>query len=299
MSILTLDHFYEPPSRLFCHDYSFFNQKGERTFIKGVTDFLLYQRYLDEGVPAIKPVLEQRKALGANCVRVIGMVSSFSHWYPQDYGNRYYDALPGFLDLLSQYGLYCYFTVFADTQIVMPSKADQLNHWARVMPLLQAQPNVLIELVNEPYAHENETDDPWAFPRPWLVPASSGSYNDKYPGAKDGRPSPGPHWDFHDYHTPRSFPKNVGDQCMAINPNYLQLGQPVLSGEPDKFGRPDPNGRPRHTNPRLAGMMAGTASGSACGIFYHTNAGIMSVLFTDDNGWNEIACAKAFFRELV
>lgn len=288
---------FSAPSRLHVGSHYFFNERNERVFLKGVTDFLLYKRYLDG--ENIRPILQQRSELGANACRIIGMVSSFSHWFPQEYGNRYYEGIIPFHRLLAEYGLYTYWTVFADTQIVMPNKQDQIIHFDRVVAYLKECPNSTGELVNEPYAHDNATDDPFAFQRPTVVPFSAGSYNDKY----GSQMPPPPRWDFHDFHTPRiSEPnregKNVGDQCMSTNPNYLN-GMAVLSGEPDKFGRPDPNGKPRHTDPRLAMAMAGTARGTACGIFYHTNAGIMSVPFSDDFGWNEIACAKAWFRELA
>jgi len=272
----------QPLSRLRVEGKYFVGASG-RVFLDGVTDFLLYKRYLDgEDIDAI---LRERTLYRFNAVRIIGMVNSFSHWYPQEYGQRYYDALPAFYQKLADYGLYGYFTVFADTEIVMPKQADQVAHFGKVVAQLGQCPNSLGELVNEPYAHENATANPHAFPRPQGVAFSSGSYNDVL-GAKV---TPPPHWDFHDFHVPRKDVKRVADQCMSTNPNYL-AGMAVLSGEPDKFGGPNAmNPKVYLTNPDEARQMRDTARGTACGYIYHTSAGVWSL------PWNDVEhrCADA------
>jgi len=265
----------EPQTRLHVEGKSFVNAQGQRVFLKGVTDFLLYKRYLDG--EDIHPLLRERVSIGANAVRIIGMVNSFSHWYPQEYGQRYYDELPNFFGILNMYRLYGYFTVFADTQIVMPKKMDQITHFGKMVAQLGECQNSLGELVNEPYAHDNATADPLAFPRPVGVPFSSGSYND----VLGDKVTPPPHWDFHDFHVPRKDVKRVADQCMATNPNYL-AGMPVISGEPDKFGGPNAfNPKVYLTDPDESRQMAKTAEGTACGYFYHTSSGVWSLPFND------------------
>jgi hypothetical protein len=274
------------PTRLHVAGKYFVNQAGQRVFLKGVTDFLLYQRYLDG--EDIGPLLRERVAIGANAVRIIGMVNSFSHWYPQEYGARYYDALPAFFAVLEQHGLYGYFTVFADTEIVMPKQADQVAHFAKVVAQLQQCPNSLGELVNEPYAHDNATANPFAFPRPIGVPFSSGSYNDVLGAAV----TPKPHWDFHDHHVSRKDVKRVADQCMSTNQNY-QAGMAVLSGEPDKFGGPNAmNPKVYLTDPDVSRQMAQTAMGTACGYVLHTSAGVWSLPFNQV----EKDCGLAAFK---
>ena len=277
-----------PLRRLHMYRQLFVDDLGQRAFILGHTDFLLYKRFLDG--EHIESLLAERARYGSNCARIIGMVNSFAHWYPQEYGQRYYDAIPLFFDLLDRYGMYGYFTVFADTEIVMPKKADQLNHFNKVVEKLQACPNSLGELVNEPYAHQNATADPLAFTRPQGVPFSSGSYNDEL----GGDVTPPPHWDFHDFHVPRKDVKRVADQCMSTHPNYLRLGQGVMSGESDKFGGPNVmNPKVYLTDPEVARQMARTAEGTACGYIYHTSAGVWSL------PWNETeqACAAATFSK--
>lgn len=272
-------------SRLHVADKVFVNEHGQRVFLNGHTDFLLYKKFLDG--EDISPLLAERVRFGSNCARIIGMVNSFSHWHPQEYGQRYYDELPAFFDLLDRFGLYGYFTVFADTEIVMPKQADQVAHFNKVVEQLQVCPNSLGELVNEPYAHENATANPFAFQRPVRVPFSSGSYND----VLGSQVTPPPHWDFHDFHVPRKPVKRVADQCMSTNPNYL-IGMAVGSGEPDKFGGPNPmNPKVYLTNPEEARQMAQTAKGTACMYVYHTSAGVWSL------PWNDVEqrCAAATF----
>lgn len=283
-------------SRVIVSGHDFINASG-RWFMKGCTDFLLYKKYLDG--EDIRPLLKERADLGVNCVRVIGMVSSFSHWYPQEYGDRYYDELPAFFRLLESYGLYCYFTVFADTQVVMPDINDQLRHFDRVVAKMRECENTIGELVNEPYAHDNATDNPHLFNAPYGVAFSGGSYNDQL----GNQLRPVPKWEsFHDFHTPRDGHKPGGfkycaDQVMAAHPEYKYRGKAVLSGEPQKFADPgDPTkGGSTLSDPTQARMMAGSARGTACGIVFHTPAGVFSRPF---NGV-ERACAEAWFAELA
>ena len=259
-----------PLSRLHISGRYFFNELNQKVLIKGTTDFMLYKYHLEN--VDIDPILAERAAHGCNCVRVIGMVSWFDYT-PQKYGVRYYDEIPAFLKRCAAHGLYVYFTVFADTQVVMPKLADQLAHWERLKQLFD-----LLELVNEPYTGTNATANPLAFTRPNGVPASSGSYNDKY----GGQVTPPPYWDFHDFHVPRKDGKRVADQCMVTHPNYIQKGQAILSGEPDKFGGPNIHNPQVYLNdPDLSRQMYQTAKGTACGYVYHTSAGNFSLLWND------------------
>ncbi len=287
-----------PLTRLHVNGHDFYDGNNNRVFIKGATDFLLYKKYLDG--EDIKPLLAERAALGANCVRVIGMVNSFSHWYPQEYGNRYYESLDFFCQLVEDYGMYVYFTIFADTQIVMPDKVQQLNHYNKVITAFASVQNILIELVNEPYAHSNATDDPFIFPKPAGIIFFGGSYND----ALGDELRPVPPEDAHDYHTPRDGKDNLleggfkwaADQAVNAHPEYKYRGKPVMSGEPQKFADPnDPRkGGSTLSNPVNARMMAGSARGTACGIFFHTASGVFSTPYNQV----EISCAQAWFREL-
>lgn len=264
----------------------FYNEENQRVFVPGTTDFMLYKYFL-EGKD-ITPILQQRHEHGVRCVRVIGMVSWFDYT-PQKYGQAYYENIPAFLDLCATYGLYVYWTVFADTRLVMPVLNDQLRHFDRMVTQLKSRKNVILELVNEPTVHDNATANPMAFPRPVGIAASAGSYTETYPGSKEGKPAPPPYWDFFDFHTPRRDKSRVKDQCMVDNPNYL-LGMAVLSGEPDKFGGPNEHNPKVYLNdPDLSRQMYQTARGTAAGYFYHTSAGNYSLL------WNDVEIANCPF----
>lgn len=262
------------------------NGKYLNVFIKGNTDFLIYKKFLDG--QDITPLLAQRSSLGSNCVRVFGMVDSFSHWHPQDYGDRYYQQIPVFLDLLQDYGMYCYFCVFADTQHIMPSLAQQQDHWAKVIDALSMRVNAIVELVNEPNQHENGVDRTKFF-KPQSMISVCGDFGDEY----GGDVWPEPQWDLTDYHAPRSLPKNIKDLCSADNPNWV-AGKGVMQGEPDKFGRDVYTGRTFRMDPQLAKQMAGSARGTNAGIIFHSTDGVYSDTFSPE----VVACAYAWFKEL-
>lgn len=270
-------------SRLSIRNRYFYNEEGQRVFVKGTTDFMLYKYFL-EGKD-IEPLLQQRRDNGVMCVRIIGMVSWFDYT-PQKYGQAYYDNIPAFLDLCAKYGLYVYWTVFADTRIVMPGLNDQLNHFNKVVAQLKTRTNAFGELVNEPYTGSNATANPMAFTRPTGIAFSSGSYSDKY----GGNVTPPPYWDFHDFHVPRKDGKRVADQCVVTHPNYVQKGMSIFSGESDKFGGPNEHNPEVYMNdPDQSRQMYQTSRGSASGYVYHTSAGNFSVL------WNRVEITNCPF----
>lgn len=256
-------------------------------FLRGSTDFLLYKRYLDG--EDITPILQQRSSLGCNMVRVFGMVNSFAKWHPADYP-AYYDGLIPFCKLAADYGLYVYFTVFADTQEVIPDPAGQLAHFNLVVDRLKEAPNGLLELVNEQGQHTNSVEQD-RFPKPVGVLASRGSYGGDIP-------PPGPYWDFTDFHARRDYPSAIKDMCVLElregwegGGGFEGTGQiPILQGEPQGFG-PNPK---RWQSPLRASGLAGTARGTACGVVFHSDQGILSQM------WDGITldCAKAFYEAL-
>jgi hypothetical protein len=257
---------------------------GRRWFGKGCSDFLLYKRFLDG--EDTHPVLHERAALGANILRVFGMCENITRFHPQDYGSRYYDQVRAFHELLASYGLYTYFTVFADTRLVMADAGQQREHYQRMMALLD-----ILEVGNELNQHDNNI----AFEpdRPTGILACRGSYG--------GQPAANPpmmttDWDFGDFHARRDYPKAIVDMPVI----QLQMGDttdglahpiPIWHGEPQGFG---PAAK-RWQDPARARQLAGTARGTACGIFFHSDCGIQSTLFDDVTK----RCAEAFFAELA
>jgi len=258
---------YTYPSKLRIHNKKLFNMYGE-ILLRGNTDFLLYKKYLDG--EDIEPLLIERKSYGSMYVRIFGMCKIISDFNPAKYPD-YYSKIVSFCQLLGKYGLYVYWTVFADTQLIMPGLSTQVTHFDKVVKELEKVTNTYLELVNEPYAHDNATDDPFAFDEPQNLVASSGSYNDKY----GNKPTPQPRWSLHDFHTPRSYPKMVADQNMSVNPNYI-IGQAVKSGEPDGYGIG------YDTKLDQIKEMSGAITGTGCDICYHTTSGKRSLPWTGE-----------------
>lgn len=172
----------------------FVDGAGQEFRWKGVTDFLLLARYLNG--ENIEPILQDRVNVGANLVRVFGMLASWGnpatspsdgiiHFFPQEHAD-YFDRLRTFLDLLKRYRLRCELVVFADAQIVMPDQGQQLAHWNRVAVSIGDKTNVVLQVVNQ--GKKNGVDST-VFPNPhdaWpnlLASRDSGMEGDNPPPA--------------------------------------------------------------------------------------------------------------------
>lgn len=258
------------------------NDEG-RWFAKGCTDFLLYKRFLDG--EDITPILQERADLGANILRVFGMVDSFSHWHPQEYGERYYTQLQAFCALLAGYGLYTYFTVFADTKVVMPDSKQQADHWARVVDELRAAGTAVVEVGNELDQHENGIS--FTPTEPAGILACRGSLGGDVPCIL-------PPWSLSDFHARRDYPSAVKDMCVLELregwSGYAGTRGPIWNGEPQGFGT-NPK---RWQSPERARELAGTAAGTSCGVYFHSDNGVYSQPFDDTTK----SCAVAFFAAL-
>lgn len=120
---------------------------GDQTWVyRGFTDFLLYQKFLAH--EDLTDILNERVEVGANTVRVLGMVTSFSHFHPQEHAD-YYSQLRPFADYLATFGLRVEFVVFADAQVIMPVWSEETAHLDRVMTALAGATNVFCEIGNE------------------------------------------------------------------------------------------------------------------------------------------------------
>jgi hypothetical protein len=262
---------------------------GKRWFAKGMTEFLLYMRFLNG--EDIRPVLAECQALGCNIVRVFGMVT-WGPLIPRDHPD-YYDRIPAFLDLLAEYRLYCYWTVFCDTRIILPNVSDQLTHYSRVVEQLRSRPNVVLELVNECDANSNYVEI-WRFPKPQGLLSCCGS------NGGDATP-PLPPFDISDFHARRDLPSAIKDMCVLelrdgwdnSDGRYPGTHGPIWHGEPVGFAETYQADR-RWADPRLAAELAGTARGTACGIVYHSDDGVQARPL----GPVQRRCAEAFFGAL-
>lgn len=270
-------------SRLTAHREGFRNQSGDRVVIAGVSAFMHFERYLNG--EDVRPLLAQAVELGANCLRVFGMAhyipvnAGRRAFKPQDYGDRYFDAQPEFFALCASSGLYVYWSVFPDNDLIrVPNARD---FFVREVATLKQAENTFGELTNEQDAHSFNAVDPTSMPRPNGIAFTSGSYGD-IGGAQ-------PHcWDFCDYHTPRDYPKHIKDSCVVDHPNYL-AGAGVLLGEPDRYGT---GGNLDHDQARLS---AGACRESALGMVFHSTHGRESVSYDDAT----MAIGRVFFNALI
>lgn len=244
---------------------------GPLTLIEA-TDFQLFQRYLNG--EDIGPVLEQRADTGFNCVRVLGMCRNMFRLEPYDYGDRYYQALPEFVQECERYGLYVEFVVFADAAAVMPNHDAQRVHYARVC---QAVPytTTLLELVNE-NNHPSGINriDTDRFPKPQYLLSSHGSNGS---GDEPVRPA----WDYETFHY-NDLPE--WQRKTAHNP-MEDSDRVATANENTRF--PDRCDRTDLAEAAAAG--AALLHGGAC---FHSVSGKTSTLWTG----RELACAQAWAR---
>lgn len=130
--------------------------------VRRFTDFLLFQKFLRHDAD-LDAVLDDHLTCGGRCkagqgptsVRVLGMVDSFSHFYPLEQAD-YYGQLAAFADWLASRHVRFELTVFADSGIVMPDASARQAHLFRVRDVLRGHWNVdWIEVANEPNVHSN------------------------------------------------------------------------------------------------------------------------------------------------
>jgi hypothetical protein len=209
----------------------------------GFTDFSLYNRYLNG--ENIDLILRERHDVGANIVRVFGMVDSFNHLRPQEHAD-YYDKLRPFADEIGRHGLYLEFVAFADAQIIMPSQADQLIHWNKVALAFVDTSNVLMQVVNQ--GDKNGVDST-VFPLlPWSGKSGVGGLlTSRDSGMEDTNPKL-PVMSYSAYTSRRDLPKGMlagQDLFWAINgygaetpdgSGYAGTHQPTVTDENPGFG---------------------------------------------------------------
>lgn len=134
-----------------------FLEDGKPWVWRGVTDFALYGRYLNEGAAPVAAVFKNRRAVGANVCRVLGMVSWWPNLTPAH--PAYWSSLRPFVALAAAEGLRLEFVVFADAQIIMPDLPSQLAHWERVLVTLGDATNVFFQVSNQ--GDKNGVPEAW------------------------------------------------------------------------------------------------------------------------------------------
>lgn len=213
---------------------AFFRAGGQPITIIECSDFKLLKRYLDH--EDIAPILQQRKALGFNCLRVFGMCKLMWDLNPA-FVPDYYGILQRFVDAVNLAGLYVELTVFPDCSLVMPDKHDQLVHWARVCDVLRGR-QVLVELQNEASEPPNRIDAN-DFQKPFGVISSHGSNGSESTPVR-------PWWDYETFHT-----NDASEWWRKNSHNGMEFSEgtdgipashvPILANENTRFADKDSN----------------------------------------------------------
>lgn len=136
-------------------------ENGERWSAIESSDFALFANYLHG--EDIAPVIQQRKDIGFNLLRVFGMCTQAPDGTMFDLipsqEPTYFEKLPAFLQLLRASGMRIEFTVFAGARFAMPDPAEQDAFYARIVPILREFDDItLLELVNENDQSSNRID---------------------------------------------------------------------------------------------------------------------------------------------
>ncbi len=260
-------------------DGTFFRlETGDPFTIVEASDFSLYKRFEGED---LTPVLEQRRTVGYNMVRVWLLNTSVVEGgiLPNQYPD-FYARLPEFCDLCARHGLYVEFTVFTQTPSLMPDADGQQRHLAETAAALRETTNALLELVNE--ADHRDADGRYdnmprldVLTKPDGVTCSHGSNN------ADHEP-PRPTWDYELYHS-----NGLSEWWRKTGHNAMELadesGVPAWANENTRF--PDDDDNPAHA------YDAARAAALLCaGSCFHSVNGKSSRLWEG----RELECATAW-----
>ena len=239
---------------------------------RGQTAFTLYLVWLTQGSGAVDALVSDwltHSGGKLNVLRVLGMVNSFAHLWPQEHAD-YYDQLRPFVQhLWSRFAIRVEFVIFADCGDIIPDSAEQNRHAVAVADAIGDEINVFLEVANEPSQHVNL---PGGDPRsleiyhlirfPGRMIALGGSDYDHYMG------------DYGTMHTERSddWPRTTHDLMDATN----ATGRPWVGDEPMGFAEVEfpPEGGHRSTSPRDGADYAATAAMLSAGSTFHNDPGL-------------------------
>jgi len=241
-------------------------ETGERWTAIECSDFALFQHFLEGGADTIRPVLEERAAIGFNLLRV-WLAYSGGSVFEQEIGRlvpsehpEMYDQLPSFLSLCASYGLYVELTAFTGGPIP--------GHWDQIAGALEGVTNALVELCNENDSHVAHIDPRDYFPIPG-IPCSHGSNGSQALPVR-------PWWQYETFHTNDAF-----EWWRKSSHNGMELSEgadgipashvPVITNETT---RPDRDPRLAHHEDDAAAC-ALLVAGRCC----HTRSGKKSALF--------------------
>lgn len=279
-----------------------FTRDGQRVTYCGFSEFRLLDRFIrgedvqhlfDDRNAVLKEVQEQAAHTGDGAwllpvLRVFGMLENITRLHPQDYAD-YYTSLTALSQFAKENGFCIHWECLADAQFVMPLLKDQRDHWGRFCDALRDSDNVLISLGNE-WGKNGFKPEDFSKPNNGRLYSRGSDLGGNYPYL--------PAWDWSEYHTRRDNIKGlaadsrylcfvVGGDDEATPPwpgaRLVITGEWLGAGDQDEHGR-----RTRWPDDHYRDAQA--VAGWAAGGIFHSDCGIQSVTFTDQ----QRACAEAY-----
>ena len=261
---------------------------GQRYRPKMCSDFLLVKRKADG--EDIIPVLQQRKSIGVDMVRIFTMARIIADFNPHTYDVR--AVLSATLNDIHSVGMRAQVEGFADVQLIGLTIPEQQAHQDIVCDVIRTLGSMdLYDLCNE---YDKNGIEPNNFTKPVGVISSKGS-------KQNNKPPAAPYWDYGTYHPRRDgndyyfskFLSDITPQCEI----YVGVEgeppatMPVIPDEPIGFAENNVDGR-RSNYAGYAYRLGVIYSMYLNGVCFHSDEGIQSVPFTG----NTLTCGQRFFK---
>lgn len=281
-------------SRLSLSGSDLVNAAGQRTFLRGSNSFVAFEEWLKFGEARLKPVAQELQQYRVNCARIWSInvnVNNFDlhrpPFDPRNYPN-YYTELRPFTQFWASYGIWIYWGIFPDVQLISSDVGWQQGHWDALHQETDQEDGTFgYEFQNEA-ASKDYNRVSYGFQhrspsRPW----TGTSYSPDDPAYNAGT-FPTAAWNspMGDLHPARVYPAQILDSNPANNV-YVTHNLGLIIGEGDRFGE---GGNP---NARQAEQCANATRACAIGTILHTNKGKWAMrLDTDPTTKN---CADRYF----
>lgn len=233
----------------------FFRKDGQRFFLNGATGFNATARFAYEGSDALRPLLDQRRRLGFNAIRLWTAydVPLIGRLVPREMPDFYERIIPGVAHLCAEYGQYPYITgltgAFSTTLGGMLEIAD---HDRRLQAALATVPFALYDRRNEASKPFNQIDMAQMSPLFYDMASQGSNQQDEDP--------PQPYGRFFGRHPGSSeWQRKVGKQNFDFaNDQHVEI-----EGVDDETVRVEPAGEHSRLHCHDAG---------ACGAFFIAGA---------------------------
>lgn len=130
---------------------------------RGTLTWSLFGKAVNMGIEAARPVVVDRRSVGANTICCSSMLSWGHPVNPSS--PNYWETLTPFVHMLRDEGMRLCLIVFADTKSLMPDEGSQKAHWERMYTHLGAEDNVTFLLANQPW-HPSQSINVYNFDKP-------------------------------------------------------------------------------------------------------------------------------------